>query len=144
MSKDTVKATVSLKAESMSALTNALESIAERATMQIVLGANVSVSIAIESDDADDLSDALSAIARAVSLCEGIEASAKAPMTAWNGRRLDATPMERMINGAAPLESVTLSHNGRSVTLNAQTKRNAAEMLAKSWTPADDDQLFSE
>lgn len=103
MSKDTVKATVSLKAESMYALTNALESIAERATMQIVLGATVSVSIAIESDDADDLSDALSAIARAVSLCEGIEASAKAPMTAWNGRRLDATPMERMINDAAPL-----------------------------------------
>lgn len=100
MAKETVKATVSIKAESMSDLTNALESIAERATMQIVVGASVSVSIVIESDDADDLSEALSAIARAVSLCEGIEASAKAPMTAWHGRRLDPTPMERMIDAA--------------------------------------------
>lgn len=97
---ETVKATISIKAESMYALTNALESIAERATMQIVTGASVTTSIALEADDADDLSDALSAIARACSLCEGIEASAKAPMSAWDGRRLDPTPMERMINEA--------------------------------------------
>ncbi len=95
---ETIKATVSIKAESMYALTNALESIAERATMQIVASAAVSISISIEAEDADDLSDALSAIARAVALCDGIEASAKAPMTAWNGRRLDATPMERYID----------------------------------------------
>ena len=94
---DVVKATVSVRAESMYALNNALESIAERATMQIVTSAAVSMSISIEADDADDLSDALSAIARAVALCDGIEASAKAPMTAWNGRRLDSTPMERYI-----------------------------------------------
>ena len=95
-----LKATVSIKAESMYALTNALESIAERATMQIVIGAAVTTSISIESDDANDLSEALSAIAKAVSLCDGIEASAKAPMTAWHGRRLDPTPMERMIDEA--------------------------------------------
>lgn len=100
MAKDTLKATVSIKAESMYALTNALESIAERATMQIVTGAGVSTSISLEADDADDLSEALGAIAHAVSLCEGIEASAKAPMTAWHGRRLDPTPMERMIDQA--------------------------------------------
>jgi hypothetical protein len=100
MAKDTFKATVSIKAESMYALTNALESIAERATMQIVVGASVSTSISIESDDADDLSTALSAIAHAVGLCEDIESSVKAPMAAWDGRRLDPTPMERMINEA--------------------------------------------
>lgn len=99
--KDTVKATVSIKAESIAALTNALESIAERATMQIVASASVATSISIEADDASDLSDALSAIARACGLCEGIEVTAKAPMAAWDGRRLDPTPMERMINAAA-------------------------------------------
>lgn len=46
MAKETVKATVSIKAESMAALTNALESIAERATMQIVVNASVATSIA--------------------------------------------------------------------------------------------------
>lgn len=101
MSKaETVKATVSIKAESMYALTNALESIAERATMQIVVGASVSTSISLEADDAGDLSDAIGAIAHAVSLCEGVEASAKAPLTSWHNRRLDPTPMERMIDAA--------------------------------------------
>ena len=97
---ETIKATVSIRAESMYALTNALESIAERATMQIVAGAAVSTSISIEGDDAEDVQEALGAIAWAIEICEGAECKINAPGTVWHGRRLDPTPMERLINSA--------------------------------------------
>ena len=97
---ETVKATVSIRAESMYALTNALESIAERATMQIVASAAVSTSISIDADDADDLSEALGAIAQAIGYSDGVECKIAAPGAVWHGRRLDLTPMERAINSA--------------------------------------------
>ena len=95
-----MKATIAIKAESLDALMAALEQIADRATMQIVSGASVSTSLGIESEDADDLAEALSAVAGALGRCDGIESTVKAPMAAWDGRRLDATPMERMIAAA--------------------------------------------
>lgn len=39
------------------------------------------------------------------------------------------TPMEQYINRTPPLESVTLSSGSRTVTLDANTRRNAEQML---------------
>lgn len=100
MSKETVKASISLKAESLLALVDALTRIAEDAGMVIVQHATVTTSIAINADDLDDLVTALGDVARAVSVSEGVEAKISAPATVWHGRRLDLTPMERMINSA--------------------------------------------
>lgn len=132
MPKETHKASISLKAESLLALVDALTRIAEDAGMVIVQHATVTTSIAIEADDLDDLVTALGDVTGAVERSEGVECKVSAPGSAWHGRRLDLTPMERMINNATEPESVTLSHNGRSVTLNAETAKNAAAMLRKS------------
>lgn len=93
-----LKVTITIKAESLIDLVNALTRIAEEASMLIVQSATVSTSLAIEAKDTDDLADALSDVARAVAASEGVEAKISAPATVWHGRRLDPTPMERMIN----------------------------------------------
>lgn len=102
MSKDKVKSSVSIKADSMRDLSNALEEIALRANFTIVLNASVSTSIAIEAEDADDLRDALTEIANAIDVSEGVKSDIKAPHGVWTGRTRHAgpTPMERMINQA--------------------------------------------
>lgn len=94
------KATITLKAESLGALLNAIEAIAEQAGMTIVANATVSTSIAIESEDLDDLVTALGDVTAAVAASDGVECKVSAPGSAWHGRRLDLTPMERMINSA--------------------------------------------
>lgn len=101
MTKDdtTYKATISIKAETMRELVAALQSIGEAANMSVVLGAAVSTSIAIETDDMDDLRLALESITDALA-DTAVEATAKAPLAAYRNRRLDPTPMERMINRA--------------------------------------------
>ena len=98
--KDTHKATISLKAESLIDLTNALTRIAEDAGMIIVQNAAVSTSIAIEADDLDDLVTALGDVTGAVEQSEGVECKVSAPGSTWHNRRLDPTPMERMIRNA--------------------------------------------
>lgn len=100
MAKDTIKATVALKAESMRELVETLTRIADEAGMVIVQNASVSTSITIEADDLDDLREALGDVTGAVASSEGIECKVSAPGSAWHGRRLDPTPMERMINEA--------------------------------------------
>jgi len=102
MPKEVIKATVSIKAESLGSLQNLLETIAERAGMTIVADASMSTSMAIESVDSDDLRDALTEIARAVAHSDGCEAKIAAPAEVWTGRAVVAgpTPMERMINQA--------------------------------------------
>lgn len=100
MSKpETIKATVSLKAESLVDLVNALTRIAEDAGMVIVQQANVTTSIAIETDDISDLVTALGDVTGAIERSEGVECKVSAPGSAWHGRRLDATPMELYLNG---------------------------------------------
>jgi len=100
MKTETHKANITIKAESLSALVEALDRIAVAANMQIVQNATVSTSIAIEADDISDLITALGDVAGAVARSDGVEASIKAPATAWDGRRIDLTPMEKMINRA--------------------------------------------
>lgn len=101
--EQTFKATITIKAESLAALVEALDRIAVDAQMQLVQQATVSTSLAIEADDMSDLITALGDIAGAVARSEGIEAKVSAPMTAWHDRRIDPTPMERMINDASDL-----------------------------------------
>ncbi len=103
MAKDTTKATISLKAESLSDLIDALEAIAQDAGMQIVMQATVSTSIALEADDISDLGTAIGDIAQAIDRLDGLECKVSAPGSVWHLARLDPTPMERMIN------SVTIS-----------------------------------
>ena len=98
MAKETTKATISLKAESLTALIAALEQIALDAGMQIVMQANVTTSLALECDDLDDLGLAIGDIAGAVGRSEGVECKVSAPGSVWHRQRLDPTPMERMIN----------------------------------------------
>ena len=100
--KDLVKATISIKAESLSAHQGLLETIAERAGMTIVADATLTTSMAIESSDTDDLRDALTEIAKAIQISDGVEAKIAAPSEVWQGRTTVAgpTPMERMINQA--------------------------------------------
>ena len=98
MAAEKHKASISLKAESLIALTEALQQIALDAGMQIVMQANVTTSIALECDDLDDLSLAIGDIAGAVGRSDGVECKVSAPGSVWDRRRLDATPMERMIN----------------------------------------------
>lgn len=100
MAKEQVKATISLKAESLTALIVALEAIALDAGMQIVMQATVSTSIALEADDLSDLGTAIGDVAGAVGRSEGVECKVSAPGSAWHAARLDLTPMERMINDA--------------------------------------------
>lgn len=100
MPKETHKASISLKADSLIDLTNALTRIAEDAGMIIVQNATVTTSIAIDADDLDDLVTALGDVTGAVEKSEGVECKVSAPGSAWHNRRLDLTPMERMINGA--------------------------------------------
>lgn len=92
------KATISLRAESLLALTQALEQIAQDAGMQIVMSATVTTGIALEADDVDDLGLAISDIAGAVARSEGVECKVSAPGSVWHQRRLDSTPMERYID----------------------------------------------
>lgn len=96
---ETHKATVSLKGN-LHDLVNALARIADEFGGLLVQNAAVSTSITIEADDLDDLIDALGDVAGAVELSEGVECKVSAPGAAWHGRRLDLTPMERMINQA--------------------------------------------
>lgn len=141
MKNETVKATIAIKAETLEQLTNALARANDEFGGQLVRDASVSCSIKLEANDLDDLREAISDVLAAVAQSDGVNANVNVPDVVWSGPRRAAgpTPMEKAIE-----EAVTLSHNGRSVTLNAQTKRNAAEMLAKSWTTADDDRLFDE
>jgi hypothetical protein len=132
MPKDVVKASITLKAESLPFLIEALTRIAEDANMLIVMQATITTALAIESEDASDLGLAISDIAGAVERTDGVECKVSAPGSVWHGMRLDPTPMERMINQATEPESTTLSHNGRSVTLTAETARNASAMLQKN------------
>lgn len=99
MKTDTVKATISLRADSLVDLVNALTRIAEDAGMVIVQQATVTTSIAIETGDISDLVTALGDVTGAIERSEGVECKVSAPGSAWHGRRLDATPMERYING---------------------------------------------
>jgi hypothetical protein len=103
MAKETIKATIAIKASSMRELVEALQNIADEASMQIVQRASVSTSIAIEADDIDDLRDALGAITGALSSSDEVECKVSAPGAVWHGRRLDPTPMERYINSAPAL-----------------------------------------
>jgi len=98
MAKETTKATISLKAESLSDLIDALEAIAQDAGMQIVMQATVSTSIALEADDISDLGTAIGDIAAAVNRSEGVECKVSAPGSVWHLARLDPTPMEAYIN----------------------------------------------
>lgn len=98
MAKDTTKATISLKAESLSDLIAALEAIALDAGMQIVMQATVSTSIVLEADDLSDLGTAIGDIAGAVNRSEGVECKVSAPGSVWHLARLDPTPMEAYIN----------------------------------------------
>lgn len=100
MPRDVHKATIALKAESLIDLTNALTRIAEDAGMVIVQHATVTTSITIEADDLDDLVTALGDVTAAVEASEGVECKVSAPGSAWHNRRLDPTPMERLINSA--------------------------------------------
>jgi hypothetical protein len=100
MSEKPIKASISLKADSLVDLVNALQAIAEQAGMVIVQNATVSTAIAIETSDLDDLVSALGDVTAAVEASEGVECKVSAPGSAWHGRRLDLTPMERMINSA--------------------------------------------
>lgn len=100
--KDTIKASIAIKAESLPALVRALTRIADEG-MTIVQGAAVSTSISLESADIDDLDFALRCIAKALGRFDDVEASIKAPATVWDGRRLDPTPMEVAINAAGDL-----------------------------------------
>lgn len=95
---ETVKATISLKAESLVALTEALQRIAENAGMQIVMHANVTTSIALEADDLSDLGLAIGDIAGAVERIDDVECKVSAPGSVWHLTRLDPTPMEAYIN----------------------------------------------
>ena len=95
---ETVKATINLKAESLLALTEALQRIAEDAGMQIVMHANVTTSIALEADDLSDLGLAIGDIASAVERSPDVECKVSAPGSVWHLARLDLTPMEKMIN----------------------------------------------
>ena len=97
---DTFKATIAIKAETLRDLTDALQSIGESANVSFVLNATISTSIAIEADEADDLRLALDGIAEALEDAEGVQATVKAPANVYARRRLDATPMERMIRRA--------------------------------------------
>jgi hypothetical protein len=98
MAKEKTKATISLKAESLTDLIAALEAIALDAGMQIVMQATVSTSIALEADDLDDLGTAIGDIAGAVNRTEGVECKVSAPGSVWHQARLDPTPMEAYIN----------------------------------------------
>jgi hypothetical protein len=100
MSKDTYKATFALKADSIRMMTDALDAIAIKSNIVIVINATISTSISIEADDIDDLREALSDVTGAIEESEGVECKVSAPGSAWHGRRLDPTPMERMINKA--------------------------------------------
>lgn len=99
MSKDTHKATISLKGN-LHDLVNALARISDEFGNQIIETANVSVSIGVEADDLSDLVTALGDVTGAVEASEGVECKVSAPGSAWHNRRLDPTPMERMINSA--------------------------------------------
>jgi transcriptional regulatory protein LevR len=100
MAKDVTKATVAIKAESLASLIEALERIAEEANMRIVQNANVSTSIALESEDDSDLGLAISDIASAINRTVGVECKVSAPGSVWHERRIDPTPMEVLINRA--------------------------------------------
>jgi hypothetical protein len=100
MSEKPIKASISLKAASLVDLVNALTRIAEQASMVVVQNATIATSIAIETSDLDDLVTALGDVTAAVKASEGVECKVSAPGSAWHGRRLDLTPMERMINSA--------------------------------------------
>ncbi len=97
---DKFKASITLKSDSLIALTEALQRIAEDAGMQIVMHANVTTSIALEADDLDDLALAIGDIAGAVERSEDVECKVSAPGSVWHRQRLDPTPMEKMINQA--------------------------------------------
>ena len=98
MAKESIKANISLKCESLIALIEALQQIAQDAGMQIVMQANVTTSIALECDDLDDLSLAIGDIAGAVGRSDGVECKVSAPGSAWDRRRLDSTLMEHYID----------------------------------------------
>lgn len=100
MSEKPIKASIALKADSLIDLCNALQAIAEQAGMIIVQDATISTSIAIETSDLDDLVSALGDVTAAVEASDGVECKVSAPGSAWHNRRLDLTPMERMINSA--------------------------------------------
>jgi len=100
MTKDVTKATVAIKADSMGCLIAALEQIANEANMSIVMNANVSTSIALESEDDSDLGLAISCIASAINRTVGVECKVSAPGSVWHERRIDPTPMEVLINKA--------------------------------------------
>lgn len=100
MSKDTHKATIALKADSIRMMTDALDAIAIQSNIIIVINASISTSITIEADDLSDLVTALGDVTGAVEASEGVECKVSAPGSAWHNRRLDLTPMERMINSA--------------------------------------------
>lgn len=99
---ETIKASVSIKAESMPALVRALTRIADEG-MTIIQSAAVSTTISLESGDIDDLDFALRCIAKALGKSDDVTAKISAPATIWDGRRLDPTPMERAINAAGGL-----------------------------------------
>ncbi len=97
MKNEKVKASISLKASSLIALTEALQRIAEDAGMQIVMHASVTTSISLEADDLSDLSLAIGDIAGAIERSEDVECKVSAPGSVWHRQRLDPTPMERYI-----------------------------------------------
>lgn len=97
---DTLKTTISIKAESLHDLTNALARMADEFGGQIVRDAKVSTTMTLEAEDLDDLRDAIGDVVAAISASEGVEAKVSADSSIWANRRLDPTPMERMINRA--------------------------------------------
>jgi len=104
MAKDTTKATISIKADTLDMLITALDKIARDAGSQIVMRSSVSTTITLEADDASDIGTSIGDIAGALDRVIGIECKVSAPGSVWHLARLDPTPMERMINSATAQE----------------------------------------
>ena len=90
------KATISIKAESLGDLNEALDAIASAMNVSLAAQLSFSTTIGIEADHLPHLRTMLDDIAEAVASSE-CEVAAKAPLAAYRNRRLDPTPMERAI-----------------------------------------------
>lgn len=101
MAKETIKASITIKAESIQQLIDALWRMADESG-QIVQDATVSASIKLEANDASDLFDAINDVQRGVAMSDGVESQISMPGSAWDGKRAGGpTPMERYINQAS-------------------------------------------
>jgi hypothetical protein len=100
LQSDTHKATITLKAETLGDLNEALDAIANASGNTFAVKATISTTITVEAGALSDLGLILDGIATAVAF-SAVEVTAKAPLAAYRQRRLDATPMERAIHEAS-------------------------------------------